>query len=78
MTREDTVAVRLKPEVAGTVSFSAGQRCDLKLQPGQAATTWANGDPIFRGQFQQSLEPSGLFELAPEKPAPTPRAKKEQ
>lgn len=43
MTREETVAVKLKNGVAGAVTFSAGQHCDLRLEPGQVATTWANG-----------------------------------
>jgi hypothetical protein len=71
MTREDTVAVRLKTEIKGGVHYAAGQHRELHLEPGQEATTWANGAPILRTEFEASLEREGLFEIV-EAPAQQP------
>lgn len=65
MTREHTVSIRVKPGL-GEVHFSAGQHCELNLKSGETATTWANGWPIFKGQWEASLEREGLFELVRE------------
>lgn len=62
MVREDTVEIRVKAG-CGTVTYCTGHNYDIQLGEGTTASTWGNGSPIFRREFESLLEPTGLFEL---------------
>jgi len=74
MTRENTVSVQLKSGAQGSpVTFCAGQRFSLQLEPGKVASTWGDGSPITLAEFEEVLAPQELFEIAPENSAPASR-----
>lgn len=62
--REDLV--RVKSKSGGALSFAAGQKYGLKLAEGEVAEMWEDGEPITRGEFEDVLEPEGVFEIADE------------
>ena len=77
MTREHTVAVRVKPGV-GTVTHCAGHRYAITVGPGEVVTQWGDGSPITRSEFELVLGPTGHFEVEEnESPAPVSGEKEE-
>jgi hypothetical protein len=61
MSREDFVSVRATG--GGAAAISAGSRA-LVLAAGETASSWADGSPITRGEFDDVLEREGAFEIA--------------